>query len=192
MATPTRELIIRTAHELFYKDGFRGVGLDQILKAVGVTKTTFYNHFESKDALVVEVLNWHDRWWRDQFCDLLRKHGGDTPRGRLLAIFDVLDEVITGDDFNGCIFVNVAVEFPSPNDPANQAAVLHKKAMQDVIRDIAAYAGAPDPDALAKELCMLMEGAYVTLQLSRDPKTFSIGKRMAQMVIERSLPAPVS
>ncbi|TVQ59316.1 MAG: TetR/AcrR family transcriptional regulator [Phycisphaerales bacterium] len=190
MATQTRELIINTAHDLFYKDGFRGVGLDQILRIVGVTKTTFYNHFECKDALVVEVLNCHDRWWRDYFSDLLRKHGGDAPRDRLLAIFDALEEVLTSSDYNGCIFINVAVEFPSPNDPAHQAAALHKKAMEHVIRDLATYAGAADPAALAQELCMLMEGAYVTAHVTRDHSTCAVGRRMAHMVIDRHIPTP--
>lgn len=189
MAKDTREKLVRTAHELFYKDGFRGVGLDRIINEVGVTKTTFYNHFESKDDLVVAVLDWHDKWWRDFFTGLLRKHGGDSPRAQLLAIFDALDEVMSGDDFNGCIFVNVAVEFPSPNDPAHKAAAAHKQAMQDVVRQIAAYAGATDPAAFAQEMCMLMEGAYVTRHVTRDPDTWAIGRRMSHMLVERHIPA---
>jgi AcrR family transcriptional regulator len=82
MSTSSRSRILEVAHELFYSDGFHNVGLDRILHEVGVTKTTFYNHFESKDDLVLEVLRMHDRWWRDTFQQLLRKHGGDTPPAR--------------------------------------------------------------------------------------------------------------
>ena len=132
-ATTTRERLIRTAHDLFYSEGFHTVGLDRILSEVGVTKTTFYKYFQSKDDLVSESLKWHDTWWRETFMALLRKHGGDTPRGQLEAVFDAIDSVIRGDDYNGCFFVNVAVQFPNPNDPANEAARVHKQAMDYII-----------------------------------------------------------
>ena len=71
----TRARLVRTAHELFYRQGFLSVGLDRILHDVGVTKTTFYNHFQSKDDLIVAVLEHHDQWWQKTFCDMLRKRG---------------------------------------------------------------------------------------------------------------------
>ena len=80
----TRERLVRTAHDLFYAEGFSAIGLDRILAEVGVTKTTFYNHFESKDDLVQATLEMHDAWWRDVFSELHRRHGGDDPRNRLL------------------------------------------------------------------------------------------------------------
>jgi len=189
MAESTRERIIRTAHDLFYRVGFHTVGLDAILAQVGVTKTTFYNHFQSKEDLVSEVLRMHDRWWRDTFREMLRTHGGDTPRGQLMAIFDVLREFLKTNDFNGCFFVNVAVQFPLPNDPAHQAAAAHKRSMEAMIREIAGYAGAADPLALAQELSLLMEGAYVTRQVTGETAAADIARRMATMIIEKHVPA---
>ncbi len=58
----TRERILFTALDLFYTHGFHEVGLDRILTAVGVTKTTFYNHFESRDHLILEALAVRDGW----------------------------------------------------------------------------------------------------------------------------------
>jgi AcrR family transcriptional regulator len=188
MSTSSRSRILEVAHELFYSDGFHNVGLDRILHEVGVTKTTFYNHFESKDDLVLEVLRMHDRWWRDTFQQLLRKHGGDTPRGQLLAVPDVLNEIFTSDDYNGCIFINVAVEFPLPHDPAHIAAKEHKRAMEDILRELAGYAGASDPATLAQELAMIMEGAYVTQQVTRTPETSDVSRRLITMLINRHLP----
>lgn len=103
MAASTKERLIEVAQDLFYRDGFHTVGLDRILREVGVTKTTFYNHFESKEDLILEVLQHHDRWWRDTFCRMLRERGGETPRGQLEAVFDVLEWLITSEEFNGCI-----------------------------------------------------------------------------------------
>ncbi|MEX2092413.1 MAG: TetR/AcrR family transcriptional regulator, partial [Pirellulales bacterium] len=64
-ATPTRQRLIEAAGRRFYRDGFRMVGLDQILADVGISKTAFYNHFESKDDLVLAALANHDREMQD-------------------------------------------------------------------------------------------------------------------------------
>jgi len=190
MATQTRERIIRHAHDLFYQQGFHAVGLDRILDEVGVTKTTFYNHFPSKDDLILEVLRWHDRWWRETFRELLRRHGGDTPRGQLLAIPAALEETFERGDYNGCMFVNVAVNFPVPHDPPHIAAAAHKAAMEDTLRELAGYAGAEDPPAMAQELAMVTEGAYVTRQISGRSDTSEIARRLVELIVERQLSAP--
>jgi len=188
MGSDTRERLIQTAHGIFYCEGFHAVGLDRILAEVGITKTTFYNHFASKDELVVAVLEWHDRWWQDSFRRMLRTHGGDTPLGQLLAIPDAMEELFGTDDFNGCIFVNVAVEFPAHHDPANQLARRHKAAMEDILREIAGYAGARDPAAFAAEAGLLMEGAYITRQVTGREDTAAVLRRLINMVVERHVP----
>lgn len=192
MPPTTREKLIRTAHDLFYIEGFHTVGLDRIINEVGVTKTTFYNHFPSKDDLIVEVLRWHDRWWQETFRRLVRKHGGDTPRGQLLAVADVLGELYAGRDYNGCIFVNVAVQFPLPHDPAHELAAAHKASMEDILRELAGYAGAADAEALAQELALVLEGAYVTLQVSRNAEIIAVARRLVHSVVGRHLGPPAS
>ncbi|MCA9286392.1 MAG: TetR family transcriptional regulator, partial [Phycisphaerales bacterium] len=183
MASGTREKLIQTAHDLFYLEGFHTVGLDRIIADVGVTKTTFYNHFPSKDDLIVEVLRWHDGWWQETFRRMLRRHGGDTPRGQLLAVPDALGELFGGATYNGCMFVNVAVQFPLPHDPAHQMAAAHKAAMEDILREISGYAGARDALALAKELSLILEGAYVTLQILRDTDSIEVARRLVRLVV---------
>jgi AcrR family transcriptional regulator len=188
MASTTRERLIRAAHDLFYVEGFHTVGLDRILAEVAVTKTTFYNHFESKDELILEVLNWHDRWWRDAFADMLRKYGGDRPRDQLLAVNEVLEEMFTGGGYNGCMFINVAVEFPMHHEPAHRAAARHKTAMEDIVRRLAGYAGIDDPDAFTQEYCMILEGAYVTRQVTGRLETSAIVRRLTELVVNNHLP----
>ena len=188
MATDTRQRLVRAAHDLFYREGFHTVGLDRILVEVGVTKTTFYNHFSSKDALILAALQWHDDWWRTSFLDMIRRYGGDRPADQLRAIPSALDELFSGPVYNGCMFVNVAVDFPLSHDPAHQAAAAHKRAMQAVIGQIAGYAGAPDPGALAEELAIIMEGAYVTRQVTcNGPATGTIA-RMVDATVARHIP----
>ncbi len=184
----TRERLIKTAHDLFYQEGYHTVGLDRILAQVGVTKTTFYNHFESKDDLIIESLRWHDRWWQETFRAMLRRHGGDSPRGQLLAVPNALDELFSDGMFNGCIFINVAVQFPLPHDPAHKLAADHKSAMEDILRELAGYAGADDAKALAQELAMVLEGAYVTRQVTGCDQTSQIARRIVQAIVDKRIP----
>ena len=189
MPTSTRERLLAAADDLFYRDGFHAVGLDRVLADAGVTKTTFYNHFESKEALILALLQERDRWWREEFARLLRDRGGDDPRGQINAIVDVLQHLFTSERFNGCIFVSVSAEFPLPHDPVHQAAREHKGMMEMILRDLALRAGATDAVAFAEQLAMLMEGAYVTFQVSRTPRTAEIARRTARLLIDKYLPA---
>jgi hypothetical protein len=134
------------------------------------------------------VLRWHDEWWRNTFTRMLRERGGDRPRDQLLAVFDALDHLFCSDEYNGCIFVNVAVEFPVPHDPAHQLAAAHKRAMEEIIRQLAAYAGADDPAAFAAEFTLIMEGSYVTQHVDRSPEKTAAAQRVARMLVEKHMP----
>jgi AcrR family transcriptional regulator len=186
--TDTRERLIDAATRRFYRDGFRNTGLDAILTDVGISKTAFYKHFESKDALMVGVLEMHDNFMLQTFREMVRERGGRSAAGQLKAIMDVVQQVISDPAFQGCIFVNAVMEFPLPHDPVHQAAMRHKRAIEDFAFELAERAGAKAPSALAEELCMVMEGAYVTRTVTNDPATVSIARRLADQLIERHLP----
>lgn len=184
----TRDRIIHCAVDLFYRDGFHSVGLDRIFKESKITKTAFYKHFESKEQLVTEALRVHDRWWRDTFRSMLVEHGGDDPREQIRAIVAVVEELSRKEDYNGCFFVNVAVEFPLAHDPAHVAAAEHKAEMALILRDLAMRAGASRPVEMAEELCLLLEGAYVTQQIQRDDGNMRAMRRLVDAVIDRHCP----
>ena len=190
MSKSSKQRLIQAAQELFYRDGFHAVGLDRILRAVGVTKTTFYNHFESKEQLILDVLQTHDRWWRETFCKALARHGGENPRDQLLALSSFIQEIVEGEQFNGCIFINVAVNFPLPHDPAHIAAAEHKEQMELILRDLALRAGAVEPIALAEEITLALEGAYVMQQVARRQQTIAALDRVIRATVNRYIPLP--
>jgi AcrR family transcriptional regulator len=194
VANNTRERLIDSGKTRFYRDGFRNVGLDQILDDVGISRTAFYKHFESKDDLMLEVLEGLNGWIQDQFRAMIREHGGRSAAGQLRGLFDVVERVITSDGFHGCIFVNAAMEFPLAHDPAHAAAARNKQSIEDIVHDLAETAGAAEPRALAEELCMIMEGAYVTRQVSGRPEAIAVARRLADQAIAAHLggvPEPV-
>lgn len=192
MARRTRQQLLDTAFALFARHGFHAVGLDRILHEVGVTKTTFYNHFESKDDLILEVIAARDEFEMNLLRELLRKHGGRTARGQLGAVFDVLHEWFNSEKFRGCIFITVAAEFPSPHDPAHKAAAAHKKAVCELLCDLAVNAGAENPEQLAEQLCLLMEGAITVCHVTGNREAAQLAQGMAAMVLGGHLPALTS
>jgi AcrR family transcriptional regulator len=192
MPSATRQKLVDAAARRFYRDGFRNVGIDQILADVGISKTAFYKHFECKEDLMLAALDDKDQWIRQTFAEMVRQRGGDAGPGQLMALFDVVDFITANDDFQGCIFVNAAIEFPLPHDPAHQAAARSKQSMEALIEQIAADAGASNPRALAQELYLIMEGVYVTRHVTRSPDAVQIARRIAKRAIADHLSAAVA
>jgi len=188
MAADTRQRLIDSARQRFYRDGFRNVGIDAVLGDVGISKTAFYKHFQSKDDLVVAVLDDVDRFFQEEFRQLVKDRGGPSAVGQLRAVMDVVQRVIEESSFHGCIFVNAAMEFPLPHDPAHAASLRHKRAIEEFVHDLAERARVADPVALAAELCMIIEGAYVTRTVTNDPATIAIARRLAEQTIARHVP----
>src|SRR5215813_4658901 len=132
-----RERIVASAVNLFYRNGFGAVGIDQVIALAGVTKTTFYKHFEGKDDLMVAAVKRRDEWESRAWDRAVRKIAGDDPLKQFTGLLDVMDVWFNDPDFLGCMFINTAVEFPNPHDPVHQAAAAHKKATRDHFRNLA-------------------------------------------------------
>jgi AcrR family transcriptional regulator len=185
----TRERLIDSATRRFYRDGFRNVGVDQVMDDVGISKTAFYKHFRSKDELMLAVLEKQNRWLQGTFRELVEQRAGTgaSAPDQLRAVMDVVEQIIEEDDYQGCIFVNVAMEFPLLHQPAHLAAARHKQAIEAFVHELAGRAGAADPLSLARELCLVMEGAYVTRQVTGDPGAIAIARKVADAVIASHL-----
>jgi AcrR family transcriptional regulator len=165
--TTGRGRLVAAAVELFYRRGFGAVGIDQVIAAAGVTKTTFYKHFESKDDLMVAAVRRRDEWEWQAWGRAIQKIAGDDPAKKLLAMMDVLDVWFNDPEFRGCMFMNTAAEFPDPHDPVHQAAAVYKKRSRDHHRDLARLAGAKKHDAEVFADCYtaLVEGALILRQI---------------------------
>jgi AcrR family transcriptional regulator len=191
MKVTTRQRLIEASVRRFYRDGFRNVAIDQILADVGISKTAFYKHFECKEDLMLAALEDQGRWVEQTFRAMIRERGGPSPLGQLHALLDVVEQIVESDQFQGCIFVNAAMEFPLPHEPAHVAAAQNKQAIEDIVHSIAVEAGARDPRSLAKELCLIIEGAYVTRHVTQNKQTVDIARRVAKLVISAGCPLAV-
>jgi AcrR family transcriptional regulator len=180
-----RGRLVATAVELFYRHGFNAVGLDRVIEEAGVTKTTFYKHFDSKNDLMVAAVEMRDVWALDAWRQA-QSLGGNEARAQLLALFDVLDVWFNDEDFGGCMFLNVASEFPNPHDPVHRAAAKHKVANWEMVRDLADRAGAVGPESFADLYMIAFEGALVLRQVyGRNDAARSARPIVEQLLEER-------
>lgn len=157
-ASAARERILETAERLFYRDGYRAVGVDTIVAESGVAKMTLYRHFPSKDALIAAYLERTNDQLLAWMEGLIAPHRD--PRVALEAVFDGIAKLASSPECSGCAFVAAAGEFPERDHPGHEAAVAHKRAVVDRLRELAERAGARDASALAEELLLIMDGAW--------------------------------
>jgi AcrR family transcriptional regulator len=190
-ATPKRaaDRIRATARELFYGQGIRAVGVDEIVRCAGVTKPSLYRSFASKDALATDYLRGFDRSFWQRFDEAAAAHPDD-PRAQLLAYLRGLGERAQQPGYRGCGLTNAAVEYPAPDHPARAVAVASKQALRARLVDMAGAMGAPDPTALGEGLLLLIEGGYASGQLFGPGGPVRVLADTADALITAALAAP--
>jgi AcrR family transcriptional regulator len=174
---PPRQRILTAAADLFYRHGIRAVGVDAIAEAAGTNKMTLYRHFPSKDELVAEYLRQSSRATDAGWDELKALHPND-PLAQLRAwLKDMADHV--GDrGERGCPVANAAVELPDANHPARRVIEECKNSQRVRLAELCRSTGLSEPDLLADELNLMLEGARVTAQsLGRE----GLATRMLRM-----------
>lgn len=181
--TSGRGRLVHAAVQLIYAHGFQAVGIDQVIAEAGVTKSTFYKHFQSKDELLLEAVRLRDRWETLAFKRAVNELAGDDPRAQLLAFFDVLDIWFNDPDFRGCQFINAAAEFPNPHDPIHELAAGHKRRTRDDFRDLAQAADLANPESFADQYTALIEGTLVMRQIHGRNDAATVTKPLVQQML---------
>lgn len=154
------ERILDTADRLFYSQGVRTVGVDTIAAEIGISKRTLYNHFASKDALIVAYLA---RRVRPPVVS------DEPPVVQICGFFERLERGFARSTFHGCPFVNAVAELKEPGHAANRIAFDFKEQRRAWFRDLLCRANATDPDRLSLQLVMLVDGAIAAALVRRDP-----------------------
>ncbi|MCG8547125.1 MAG: TetR/AcrR family transcriptional regulator [Alphaproteobacteria bacterium] len=187
MATSDRrEHLIDTAIRLFAAHGYHATGIDTILKEAGVSKKTLYRHFRSKEELILSALRKYDGQFRNGFMREVEA-AADTPFDRLLAVFDVAQDWFQQNAFYGCMFINAVGEYAAPDTPIRQACKDFKKMMRGYIAGLCRELAVQNPEALADEIAMLLEGAIVTAQVSQSRvHAAQVAKAAAKTLIDQA------
>ena len=155
-----RDRILDVAGPLFYREGYRAVGIDRIIAEAQVAKATFYKHFPSKDDLIVA---WIERAEARSLADLPPEEAPDA----LTAYAEAMIATAGGPWCLGCTYQGSAAEFGDPIHPAHVAARAVKERVLASLRRRASAQGAPD--AAAEAVFLLLEGVWAaTRMFGRD------------------------
>ena len=180
-----RDELVRKSLDVFYRDGFNVTGMDKLVAETGISKTSMYKHFRTKDEIILAVLRLRDELFRNWFCRRVEEIAV-APQERLLAIFDVLLEWFESEEFKGCMFIKAVSEFQDPEDPIHIQSATHKQMLLEFVEAIAAQANVTNPSTLARQLMVLKEGAIIVAVMQGNADAANVAKGAAKILIDNA------
>lgn len=172
--------VLEAADTLFYARGIQSVGMDELREAAGISLKRMYALFPSKASIVSGVLEGRMTMWNDGILAVASEF--DSPRQKLLSVFDFLDAWFREDNFRGCAFINSFGELGSTMPAVAEAAHKHKKNFIDYVTDLAVQDGCPPIVGL--QIALLAEGAQTTAAISESPESAAAGKAAAEILLD--------
>jgi AcrR family transcriptional regulator len=171
-----RDRLLAAADELFYAEGVHTVGIDRIIERAGVAKASLYSTFGSKDELVKAYLEGRHAVRRARIMKGLERF--ETPRDRLLGVFDVLGEIAGSPGFRGCAFYNASAE-SGPGGPVEEVSTANRAWTRGLFTELARDTGAADPATLADQLMILYDGSTVGARMDHGAAAATLARSIA-------------
>jgi AcrR family transcriptional regulator len=176
-----RERLLAAADELFYAEGVHTVGIDRIIEHAGVAKASLYSCFGSKDELVRAYLEGRHQARRDRI--MVKLAPLETPRDKVLGVFDALADAIASPGFRGCAFYNASAE-STGESRAQEVCATNRAWTRSLFTDLARQAGARDPEGLAAQLVILYDGTSVGGRMNPSSGSAETARAMAAALLD--------
>lgn len=188
------ERLLDAAGELFDREGIRAVGVDRLVVAAAVARASLYQHFGSKDGLVVAWLTHQDERDRRGYASALDRLPGDaaTPELRIRTFFDLAAAATRRRRYRGCLYVNALTEFPDAGDAVAQVVKKHRRWMHRELAAAAVAAGAGDPEQLADRIQLLYDGSLVGAKTAHSTAPIRHARELAVELLHAASGAPVT
>ena len=178
-----RERLLQTAYDLFTHSGVPTVGVDRIVAEAGVAKMTLYRHFRSKDELVVAALERREQVWTNDWLIREVERREATPKGRLLAMFDLFDEWFRREDYEGCFFTNSLIESHDRLSRIADESVRRLENVRAFVKGLAQEMGMADAEGFSRVWQLLMLGA-ITAAVRGDREAALRAKEIGLALLE--------
>jgi AcrR family transcriptional regulator len=162
-----RERILAIALDAFYREGILATGVDTIAERAGVSKTSLYRNFSSKDELIEAVLKEQNRLFFAWWDEMMGRHADD-PRAQLRGLLNAFGKLSSSPRFRGCPFINAATEFRGLDHVGKTLAAQNKIEVVRRLADMCRVLGAPDPVRAARQLLLLIDGVLTDGQFGAE------------------------
>lgn len=180
--TETRDIILDVTEKLIYKSGIAATSMDLLVKTAGVSRKSIYRYFADKDELVAAALQRRDIRWMHWYRNAVDQ--AITPADRLLNLFTVLKEWFASEGFRGCAFINTSGETGDPLNPVRLIAKEHKQKLLDYVIELCTEQGVADPQQLARQLLILIDGAITVALVMGDHSAADNAQNMARKLLD--------
>jgi AcrR family transcriptional regulator len=181
MASRARERILAAAIRRFSEDGILATSVDRVIADADVAPMTLYRQFGGKDELVTATLErWSDRWlgWLGEAVD------GGRPEARFAGLWDAIEKWFASEDYRGSYVASAATELRGrPGHPAHRAIAAHRRRTRELLADVVRAAGAGDPERLALQLQLLLDGAVTVAVVDRQPGVAAAARAVATALL---------
>ncbi len=176
-----RQHIIAVASELFYVQGYHVTGVNEIISKANIAKATLYHHFKSKEDLCVAYLQQMHEEFIDELQSCLTQT--NTPKDKLLSIFEVLRDRFRQKDFHGCWVQKILAETTPKNKKVFPLIQQQKRELlsllNKVVQDTVAFSSKAEREKMAGGLYLLYESAITESHLHKNDWPIHLAKQMA-------------
>lgn len=185
MEQETRNQILNKATELFSKQGFHVVSVDQVIEGTGVSLPALYGYFPNKDELVRAVL-------KKRYTDILVSieqtlKSIPDPVGKIKGIFDWYGAWFRTPEFCGCLFERALSEFGTDTAGISDVAIGYKRTLEgrmaDILRTVLPHSRA---EQLAETYAMFLDGAIAAARAYGDPEVANHAWQSAQALLDEA------
>jgi AcrR family transcriptional regulator len=185
-----RERLLVAANELFYEEGVHTVGIDRVLQRAGVAKASLYGTFGSKEGLVRAYLERRALARRERISARIAQY--ETPRDRILSIFDLLAETAAEANFRGCAFISACAEGPRGPTPSKEVAAEQRAWVRSLFTQLARDLGVLDPARVGRQLAVLYDGGLIGARMDSDPGVVRDARAIAECLLDTHAGAKAS
>ena len=183
MRPTKRDELVQKALQVFYRTGFHATGMDKLVEETGISKTSMYKHFRTKEDLILAVLRLRDEHFRNWLYRRMEDLAGP-PKDQLIAMFDALGEWFGEPGYKGCMFIKASSEYQDAAHPIHKQSADHKRLLELHMTDLSEKAGLAEPGAVARQLLHLKEGAIVTAHLGHTEHPAQDAKAAARLLVD--------
>ncbi|SPJ34558.1 TetR/AcrR family transcriptional regulator [Kushneria phyllosphaerae] len=184
MPVSKRDHLLTTAEQLFHEQGFHATGIDRIVSAAGVVRMTLYNHFSSKEALILAVLDARNQ----RFIKSLDIAVASAPEGHATsALAEAHGQWLNAYSQHGCIMLKAMGEFAEHSATIHALAVGAKNDLLQRIEAAVARDGLAHCPGLARRLFTVLEGSNTTVALLGVATALADTREMIELVLDAAM-----